>query len=306
MAAITNIEYSEVDGERMMKPVFNKPALTCLSIFDSILFQSFLDGSTVAFDLSSRRSFPLTGTRPMAFFPPLLHFDDASSDDDVDEPNAGGSAPPTPTPAQPVDRAPCCPPLHGRHITSTITDGDISPHSIPVTRRESLPADTFAAIDPNAFEPLLLTGETCDWPARERWTFPFFASGELGMTMVQVTGKDGKRERMKLRDYVRRFRDEDGLNSRVPDADQPCGYLRGWTYEVQNAALMQDFNVPAFAQDWFQKLPKKEDPLFRWIFLGPGGSKTPLHIDPCLTHAWLAQIRGRKRFVSALPAHCSC
>lgn len=136
-----------------------------------------------------------------------------------------------------------------------------------------------------------------------RWTFSFFAAGPLGETAVLVTGRDGKRSQMKLCEYVGRFRDEDGVRSRAPDADKPCGYLRGWTYEEDNEALMQDFVVPPFARDWFAKLPKKEDPIFRWIFLGPGGSKTPLHVDPCLTHAWLAQVRGRKRFILYKPAH---
>jgi len=33
---LTDIEYSEVDGENMMKPVFDKTPITCLSIFDSM------------------------------------------------------------------------------------------------------------------------------------------------------------------------------------------------------------------------------------------------------------------------------
>ena len=299
-AEMTGIEYSVVNGENLMTPVFNKPALTCLSIFDSILFQSFLDGSTVAFDLCTRQSFPLTGTRPMAFFPPLLAFDDSSSDDEKEDRDRPASFPPTrpSVELQPETVHDHTPPP--RLITSLVTEGEISRHSIPVTRRERLPADEFATIQFHDFEPILLTGETRDWPAHQRWTFAFFASGQLGATAVQVTDRHGKREEMKLYEYVERFRDEGGLNSRAADLDKPCGYLRGWTYEVDNPALMQDFVVPAFARDWFDKLPKKEDPMFRWIFLGPGGSKTPLHIDPCLTHAWLAQIRGRKRFVRDL------
>jgi hypothetical protein len=304
-AEMTGIEYSVVHGENLMTPVFNKPPLTCLSIFDSILFQSFLDGSTVAFDLCTRQSFPLTGTRPMAFFPPLMPFDDSSSDDETEGRDRTASYSPMRPPAERLqpetvvqDHTP--PP---RLITSVVTEGNISPHSIPVTRRERLSADEFATIDFHAFEPLLLTGETRDWPAHQRWTFAFFASGQIGATAVQVTHRHGKREEMKLYEYVERFRDEGGLNSRAADPDKPCGYLRGWTYEVDNPGLMQDFVVPAFARDWFDKLPKKEDPMFRWIFLGPSGSKTPLHIDPCLTHAWLAQIRGRKRFVRDLHHH---
>ena len=109
-AEITDIEYSFVDGERMMTPEFSKPALTCLSIFDSILFQSFLDGSSMAFDLCNRQSFPLTGTRPMAFFPPLLPYDNestSSNDGDEDKPSARGPTLLPPTPAAQCALAPC-------------------------------------------------------------------------------------------------------------------------------------------------------------------------------------------------------
>jgi hypothetical protein len=39
-----------------------------------------------------------------------------------------------------------------------------------------------------------------------------------------------------------------GLHPRVPDADKPCGYLRGWTYEQDDQSLIQDFSLPLFAQ----------------------------------------------------------
>ena len=32
---------------------------------------------------------------------------------------------------------------------------------------------------------------------------------------------------------------------------------------------------------------KQQTPKHRWMYMGPGGSRTPLHVDPCLTHAWL-------------------
>jgi len=345
---ITEIEFSEVDGENIMKPVFNRTPVTCLSIFDSILFQSFLDGSTIAFDLSTRQSFPLTGTRPMAFFPPLLPLEcsssDASSDasDAEDAPPTASRAPP-PRPPEPAGKPPE-PALPGgedavppRHITSAVTEGAISPHSIPVRKLEDLSPETFARTPPDAFEPLLLTGATRGWAAHERWTFPFFAAGALGQTHVTVTGRDGKRSEMTLGAYIGLFRTDDGtrgrraaracelpaaclaeglhagpcvccagLHSRARDEDRACGYLRGWTYEHDDESLKNDFALPHFAHDWFGKLPKRDDPCFRWIFLGPGGSKTPLHVDPCLTHAWLAQIRGRKRFVSAQVCECTC
>ena len=40
---------------------------------------------------------------------------------------------------------------------------------------------------------------------------------------------------------------------------------------------------------------------FHWFFIGAAGAITPLHIDPSLTHAWLTQIAGRKRFTLFAP-----
>ena len=104
--------------------------------------------------------------------------------------------------------------------------------------------------------------------------------------------------------------------------------------------MLDDFTVPpVFGQDWFERLPSRFNPCFHWIFIGPKGAHlprtsrtvcvlargfgalmqlswvcccfagraTPTHIDPTLTHAWLTQIRGRKRFILFPPQnlqHC--
>jgi hypothetical protein len=43
-----------------------------------------------------------------------------------------------------------------------------------------------------------------------------------------------------------------------------------------------------------QRLPARFNPGFHWVFIGAAGQATPTHVDPTLTHAWLAQLRGRK------------
>lgn len=55
-------------------------------------------------------------------------------------------------------------------------------------------------------------------------------------------------------------------------------------------------------QDWFKRLPKRHHPDFHWLFLGAAGARTPLHVDPSATHAWLTQISGRKRFRLCAPS----
>ncbi len=63
--------------------------------------------------------------------------------------------------------------------------------------------------------------------------------------------------------------------------------------------------------DWFLKFPSHSRlaPLPHWIFIGPAGTRTPLHLDPYGTHAWFVQVLGRKRFKlyppCALPLICN-
>ena len=111
---------------------------------------------------------------------------------------------------------------------------------------------------------------------------------------------------MSLREYIGRFRPAPGAAASLESRESEVGYLRGWFFESTNPELLQDFTPPAWAGDMFEKLPASARPPFHWIFCGPKGSSTPCHVDPLLTHAWLAQIVGRKRFLlrppSALPA----
>ena len=53
----------------------------------------------------------------------------------------------------------------------------------------------------------------------------------------------------------------------------------------------------------WQRLPSRFRPRFHWIFIGAAQQATPTHIDPTLTHAWLTQIRGRKRFILFPPCN---
>ncbi len=64
-------------------------------------------------------------------------------------------------------------------------------------------------------------------------------------------------------------------------------------------AGLADGDAPAGAP------PQHDHAFIHWLFIGPSGAHTPLHVDPLLTHAWLTQIRGRKRVIlfppNALP-----
>ena len=60
---------------------------------------------------------------------------------------------------------------------------------------------------------------------------------------------------------------------------------------------MQDYSVPKYFFDWFAFLPGFMRLIYPRIFIGPRGAITPLHLDIWGTHAWLAQLVGRKRWI---------
>ena len=85
----------------------------------------------------------------------------------------------------------------------------------------------------------------------------------------------------------------------------PPPYLRLWHYERDAPWLADAFALPdGIFDDKFETLDPRirPSPLPRWIFVGPVGTYTPLHVDPWETHAWFAQVRGRKRFAVFPPA----
>ncbi|CAE7627073.1 jmjd6-a [Symbiodinium sp. CCMP2592] len=133
-----------------------------------------------------------------------------------------------------------------------------------------------------------------DWPALRKWDFDFFAQS-CGHIEVEVALQGGRKRRNLLKDYLALLRRD---TFRRPFA---LPYLRGWYYERDAPWLSDDlwrhgdFHDVAF-QDHFRKLPERHHPDFHWLFIGGEGSTTPLHVDPSETHAWLTQIRGRKRF----------
>jgi hypothetical protein len=143
----------------------------------------------------------------------------------------------------------------------------------------------------------LVKDGTEGWAALTKWTFDFFKEVH-GHVEVSVTHEGGKRSMSSLRDYLDSF-DVYRLSAEEALCSLPgqTPYLRGWTFEEVAPSLSNDFCVPSLFKDFFEKFPKRKRPPFHWLFLGPRGSCTPLHIDPSLTHAWLAQIHGRKRFI---------
>ena len=164
--------------------------------------------------------------------------------------------------------------------------------------------------------PCVLAGLQEGWPAREKWTPAFFRDQHGDLPVAVARGANWGQ--MRLRDYVDRLgeaaavRAGGGAEARAGDvagivgsdgAEGETPYLRTWNFLDDLPELRRDFNPGAHFADLFKALPESMQPPFEWLFIGPAGSHTRLHVDVWGTDAWLAQLQGLKRFTLFHPAH---
>jgi len=162
--------------------------------------------------------------------------------------------------------------------------------TIPVPQRARLDAETFFDTYYAALQPVLLTEQIADWPALERWRLPALAARFPDLEVEICDGRD------RDPDYDMRFAEHcntvtlSKLVARIEATPQSNDF-----YMVANnrnlersalRALLEDTNLPPFLD------PRRRD---GWcsLWVGPGGTQTPLHHD--LTSILFCQIEGRKR-----------
>jgi hypothetical protein len=148
-------------------------------------------------------------------------------------------------------------------------------------------------------KPVVIAGAIESWPARTRWTLDYFKSrySDTGVTVYRLGGEryeaDGT-ETMKLSAFIERIK--------TNRFDVYPYYVRDdWQIFLTHKELLADYEVPKYFFDWFAFLPGFMRLIYPRIFIGPGGAITPLHLDIWGTHAWLAQLAGRKRWILFSP-----
>lgn len=137
--------------------------------------------------------------------------------------------------------------------------------------------------------PVVLEGAAADWPAMHKWDRNFFLRhyGELEVTVVRTRDK---RDRKQMR--LAAFMD---YMQHVSDANPY--YLASWVFGKACPALLADYCNPPHFDRWEKQLPVHLQPEWQWIFMGPRGSGSPLHVDTLYSSAWNAVITGRKRWL---------
>ncbi|GAB4512416.1 MAG: hypothetical protein Tsb0019_08990 [Roseibium sp.] len=195
--------------------------------------------------------------------------------------------------------------------------------SIP--KRERIDRDTFSRWLANPRSPLVLTGMMAKWPAMEKWSFDYFARqfGDFPVVANAPQFADLAKWSVNttLADYVAYLENPDHIAGEwtVGDIDSlrsaglslyagnfnPAHPVRGRPDEVFKDVP----RLPKFIECWFDML----DPEFvekcqrlqshQFVYLSIAGGITPLHHDFWETHAFLAQICGKKRAVLFHPKY---
>ncbi len=191
-----------------------------------------------------------------------------------------------------------------------------------------VPVERCSQLRPEEFEqeffagqgrPVIVTDAMDRWNARREWSFDFFAERYGDRTIaIDFETPSGKYQRvMKFAEYdafihgrthgIPGFCVNRTNGWPVPDPPEMAGttlYLAGkWNAFLTNPELLDDIErTPYFVDDWLQRLPgaflellQTTDFRPHWLMFGPEGSLTRLHRDFLHSHAYIAQIVGRKR-----------
>ena len=143
--------------------------------------------------------------------------------------------------------------------------------------------------------PALFKGYAKRWRAFERWNWKFLRE-RLGQDEVVVGDKIGATKRgkkMRLAEFI------DWILSGAGPAEEPRWYTLQYSPFADHPELLKDFAFPEFCRTLLDfRAPAQKSWYLRkfgWLFIGPAGTETLPHADLFSTHAWLAQLVGRKR-----------
>jgi hypothetical protein len=195
----------------------------------------------------------------------------------------------------------------------------------PIERAHGLsPEPFYERFLSGAGKPVVVTDALNSWKACASWDFQMFQSryGSENV-VVSVWSNEKFRKIVKLGEYIDYLDAPEGKSpgfwidaeTKYPVkepaelAGQPL-YLTSWRAFVAHPELLDDVELsPAFVDDWFTLLPQAFrqalDNATRYyssgLLIGPAGSQAVLHQDYLHSHAYLAQIRGRKKCVLFSP-----
>jgi hypothetical protein len=200
-------------------------------------------------------------------------------------------------------------------------------HHRPIERARGLTPEIFQQQYLTGMgKPIIVTDAITSWPALSRWGFEFFKThyGSDSVIVKTWLGSKGMKfvKLMSLGDYIDYVERPDGPSRGLwidSTTRHPCTgpaksleiplYL-AWSIFASHAELLDDVKLsPTFVEDFLPLLPKPFQKIMdgatkyfsTGILMGPKDSQMGLHYDFLDSHAYLAQIVGKKRCVLFSP-----
>eukprot|EP00743_Colponemidia_sp_Colp-15_P007979 GILK01008642.1.p1 GENE.GILK01008642.1~~GILK01008642.1.p1 ORF type:complete len:399 (+),score=33.91 GILK01008642.1:36-1232(+) len=174
------------------------------------------------------------------------------------------------------------------------------PISHPISRIPAPSFERFLVEHLDVSVPVIMTGCLDGWNALSKWQYLSYWRAVAGYRTVPVEvgsnylSEDWKQELMTLNEFFSRYFEASVLSPatkrRRKDtsaSDKEIGYLAQHTLLEQIPELAKDIVIP----DYCRMAPQGELQVVN-IWLGPGGTVSPIHHDPY--HNLLAQVVGSK------------
>ncbi|KAJ4781619.1 Bifunctional arginine demethylase and lysyl-hydroxylase JMJD6 [Rhynchospora pubera] len=180
--------------------------------------------------------------------------------------------------------------------------------------------------------PVVLTGLTDTWRSRTDWvdnsdpTKPnlSFFSSLCSSSVVQVADcnkkeySEQKRVEMTVADFIRSWVEDSSNGANPSDQPESCRYLKDWHF-VKEYPNYCAYSTPTFfMDDWLNiyldshALHRDTDICphqneancadYRFVYMGPKGTWTPLHADVFRSYSWSANVCGKKHWLLLPPS----
>ncbi len=174
---------------------------------------------------------------------------------------------------------------------------EIEPNSVEVLEGKGKKSSgEFMARFGNTSKPAIIRGEAGQWQAMQTWSLDFLRD-KFGSFVVNVTDQKPGAQGMGVVEETSTMPVADYIDYIEERTDSRTLYLKNWSIEKRHPELLKHYTVPHYLSNWLDIYPLDRRPSWKWIFLGPAGSGSPLHNDVWHTAAWLALISGAKEWM---------